>query len=1044
MNFMRSVLHTLFLFMLTTTSYAQISGKVFRDLNADGMQQAAEPSIAGAVINAYDANNTLLNTTTTAANGTYSIPYTVPVRVEFELPITSTCFMQVKDYCGAYPNGDNVRFFNAGATNVDFAVQNPEDFILPGPPNVYVSRFNKGNPLLVGSAADTTRAIYGFPNTTTGNVATAPIPNSIRTGATGSVFGMAYSKHAKCIFSAAFLKRYSGLGPLGTGGIYKLVPSGNTFTCTNFYDMDANGHRTRAASGATPFGLNSSFSINAASTQISYLGPTDPLTGEPEGLGVVGANDATGRKLIGTLTYTIDSSVFDQICKVGLGDIDISDDGRFLFVTNLYSRLIYRLELDNVMNPNGVIAVDSFAIPAIPVNNGVLRPFGLCIRKGVLYIGAVSTAENGGVNILNGLTDMYAYVFTLTDPNGISPVMNPSPFFTMPLNYHKGTAVGTIGSGTDLWHPWTDLTSVLIGNGEKAYPSPVLSDIGFDDREDLILDFMDRAGHQFGYGGSFQKLSGTSTVAVDIGGDIITAGADCVSGVYTLENNGSYTSSGTNYSSAGVGNNQGIGGGEFYVGDTGNAAESEGSQGSLAMLPGQNAFMFTMMDVQGLINAGTCILSCNTGAKSSTLIMATGTQFGKANSMGDIEVSGDVPSIQIGNRVWKDDNNNGIQDPEEAGIENVTLELFADFNNDNNPDGPVLGSSTTDAAGRYYFDVTNVADGDPVTAGAQPGPLAYRTYLIQIAASDWTGGAGVNELAAFTLTQFQTPGTGTPEVRDNDAKLQNNIPTVVATTEFNAKNLFNFDIGFIPCEDVPLQDVYLSCANPIMMIGPIPQDGYTYSWSPAIGLNATNVAQPFASPSTTTTYTLTTNKYCFETMTVNVDNLPPPVDPGPEQHIDCKNKSVVLGSPAIPGYSYFWSPSKNISNNQIAQPTVNPESTTTYTVVVTGANGCNATATTTVFVENCCTRVALPNSFTPNGDKLNDTFGVIEIEELHGFSLYVYNRWGEQVFYSTKKEDRWDGKYKGVACDPGTYFYLLIYDCTGVSKQLQGDLTLVW
>ncbi|MBK7692364.1 MAG: hypothetical protein IPJ31_15090 [Bacteroidetes bacterium] len=45
-------------------------------------------------------------------------------------------------------------------------------------------------------------------------------------------------------------------------------------------------------------------------------------------------------------------------------------------------------------------------------------------------------AKNGGQNIVNGATDLYAYVFEMTDPTGAA-VINPTPILTFPLNYKK-------------------------------------------------------------------------------------------------------------------------------------------------------------------------------------------------------------------------------------------------------------------------------------------------------------------------------------------------------------------------------------------------------------------------------------------------------------------------------------------------------------------------------------------------------------------------------------------------------------------------------
>lgn len=1039
---MNKFLFLSFFIVLAHVSQAQITGKVFRDLNADGIQQANEPDIQGVVVNAFDATNTILNTTTTAANGSYSLPYTVPVRLEFMPPTTNNCSFPIIDYCGLAPNGNNVRFITSSTGNVDFAVQNPDDFNITPNPTVFVSRFNKGNPLLPGTAADTNKAVFGYPHTTNGSyVANASlVPNAVRTGLVGAVWGMAYSKHAKRLFCSAFIKRHSGLGPLGSGGIYMLEPNGNTFNVINFYDLDANGFRTRASASAVPFGLGTSFNITG-NTTITPIGPIDPLTGVSEGLGVVGDNGPTGRKLLGSITYERDSSVFDQVGKVGLGDLEISKDGRFLFVMNLYSRQVLRLELNNVVNPTAVIAVDSFSIPNIPVNNGVLRPFALRFYRDKLYIGAISSGENGGQNIINGLTDLYAYVFEMTNPLTATPSINASPIFTLPLNYKKGGTAA--GSSAAQWHPWTNNTATIPGNGEVGYPTPMLTEFDFNERGDLILAFTDRTGHQFGYSGAVKNLAGTGSISNVSQGDVLIAGMDSISCVYTVENNGSYTSNGTAYTGF-PGNNQGIGGGEFFE-DQGTTLpnETEGSQGSLALMPGQSNFMFTMMDVQGLVNAGTCKLSTVNGIKSNALVMASGAQFGKSNSMGDIEISGDIPQIQIGNRVWKDENGNGIQDPTDIGIANVGIDLYADFNKDSIPDGALLANTNTDANGQYYFDQTNVPDGDPTTPGNQPGLLAYRNYLLRIAPSDWSSGAGTNELLTYSVTVADIGGPGQPDVRDNDGKLFNNVPVILAFTEMNSKNIFDNDFGFNQCKIPNLSDVYLDCNVTSIKIGPDSIPGTIYSWLPPTGLSATNIAQPIANPSSTTTYTLTADVFCTKTVTVNVDQTPPPANAGIATALDCTTKQTVIGTPAISGLTYSWAPTTGLDNPNIAQPTASPTTTTTYTVTVKGLNGCTSTSTVKVPVESCCTKVTMANSFSPNGDNINDTYGVIEIKDLQAFKLRIYNRFGEEVFFTNNKDKKWDGKYKGGDCDLGTYYYLLIYECGGTKQQLQGDVNLI-
>lgn len=66
--------------------------------------------------------------------------------------------------------------------------------------------------------------------------------------------------------------------------------------------------------------------------------------------------------------------------------------------------------------------------------------------------------------------------------------------------------------------------------------------------------------------------------------------------------------------------------------------------------------------------------------------------------------------------------------------------------------------------------------------------------------------------------------------------------------------------------------------------------------------------------------------------------------------------------------------------------------------------------------------IFIPNSFTPNGDGLNDTFGVYG-ESIKQYSMEIYNRWGEKVFESANINEQWDGTYNGKNVPEGTYVY---------------------
>ena len=115
--------------------------------------------------------------------------------------------------------------------------------------------------------------------------------------------------------------------------------------------------------------------------------------------------------------------------------------------------------------------------------------------------------------------------------------------------------------------------------------------------------------------------------------------------------------------------------------------------------------------------------------------------------------------------------------------------------------------------------------------------------------------------------------------------------------------------------------------------------GNTYSWSPPFGLNATDIPNPKASPSATTTYQvdIETSEGCTITEEVEVEVLPPaPQLSGDDTKTSCNGIPVTLFVEGADDYE--WSPPDGLSSTTIATPEANPNSNTTYTVV--GSNTC--------------------------------------------------------------------------------------------------------
>ncbi len=622
---------------------------------------------------------------------------------------------------------------------------------------------------------------------------------------------------------------------------------------------------------------------------------------------------------------------------------------------NLYSRKVYRLELNDAYNPTSVVSVTSYAIPSVAVTNGELRPFAVQYHRGKVYCGAVASGENGGTNIVDGATDLYAHVIEMTNPLG-SAAFNSTPILSYPLNYQKGYTIVTMNTAAlNKWFPWTNNSESYLSDpyGEGMYPTPLLSNIDFTDRGDMIMDFTDRSGHQWGYL-NYRNLSTTiATSVMDIGGDVLIAGRNCSTGAWTLENDGSINSNGTTLTGNSTTNNEGPGSGEFFAQDRAtDDYHHETSQGAVAIVPGTTNGIFTLMDPVGIFQGGTGRFNTENGIDGNRTVLYGGAdgEFGKANGLGDIEVAGQEPPIEIGNRVWLDANGNGIQDAGENGIANVTIELFCDTNNDGLSNGGAIATVDTDPDGYWYFNANNVIDGDCSLSGDQAGPQPGKSYVVKIGSADWTGGNGVSELNLLYMTTLNATVVGIADASDNDAELVVNKPQIALTTQKLGQNDHSFDFGFKPCVADAGANLALDCNTPSGTIGTAASGTDTYSWAPSTGLDNPNIAQPTASPSVTTTYTLTVNSLCTDEVTVTVDNTAPTADAGVNKDLDCTTTSTTIGTAAIAGNTYSWAPSTNLSSTSIAEPTANPTASTNYTVTVTGSNGCTATDVVSVNV----------------------------------------------------------------------------------------------
>lgn len=350
------------------------------------------------------------------------------------------------------------------------------------------------------------------------------------------------------------------------------------------------------------------------------------------------------------------------------------------------------------------------------------------------------------------------------------------------------------------------------------------------------------------------------------------------------------------------------------------------------------------------------------------------------------------------------------------------------------------------------------------TAGPAPGSdLSPGTYEIEFTAED---AAGNQTLCSFNITVVDvtpptmicpepietcdrevvftpptaTDGCGIAEVvQVAGPESGTDFPIGITTVEFEATDIHgntttcSFDVEVLESATRPDAgaDLVICDRTEITLTGNTPEFGVPL-WTQITG--EAIIEQPDSVQTDVTgllegvyvfVYTIDPQNGCdilSDTLTVTVEEGVM-VDAGPDQSIMYGGQVQLEGSVSPPDGDIQWYPEQTLSCVECVSPTAQPQETTRYFLSYITPMGCHLEDSVWVRVFR-----ELPNTITPDGDGTNDVWNIPGIDEHPDAEVYIYNRWGAEVYASKGYDEPWDGTYEGEDLPTGAYYYIIKYN----------------
>jgi len=376
---------------------------------------------------------------------------------------------------------------------------------------------------------------------------------------------------------------------------------------------------------------------------------------------------------------------------------------------------------------------------------------------------------------------------------------------------------------------------------------------------------------------------------------------------------------------------------------------------------------------------------------------------------------------------------NGLPVMPATGPQTVTLYIYSNVNCGGVT--TIIDSATITIYDSFYVHIntpdTAICLGQSLTINATGDPfLQYHWTPISTPGND------------TLLTPFETPTTTTTyTITGSYPGL--GCPPVAAQITVTVTALY-----------VQIRDTTFCIGQPAVIgltVNPA-SPGSTYLWSPSANLNDPTLMTPTFSTNTVGDYplnvTVTNSIGCMGADAGVVHVMPPAIiSVTPGNSVINYSGHIQLNAINMTPYPlvYWWLPDNgSLTNNNINNPIASPIDSTAYVVYAMNEWGCRDSATVTIQVMTHGD-VVIPSAFTPNGDGRNDEFRVLNLSYRKLVSFEVYDRWGAMVYKNDNDPKHgWDGTYKGVLQDIGTYSYIIVTaNPDGSDETFKGNVTLL-